>query len=185
MKNILIEAVSALVLLIPLFVFLRKRALYILFSLYLAAVYHIVGLPTVQFLTFDATLVLIPFLPMAEDLRNSVLNILLFIPLGFFLPLLWRKYRRMSETLLVGFCTTLAIELGQLLTYRATDINDIITNFAGCWLGYLLFRFVYLLSGKRLRPNGKQNDLWLTYLGVAVVMFFLQPPLASLLYKLT
>ena len=142
MLNILIEVFSALVFLLPLFLFLRKGFLHTLFALYLAAVYSLVGLPTIQFLTLDVTLVLIPLLPMVEDLRNSILNIALFVPLGFFLPLLWKKYRTMSETLLLGFCTTLAIELTQLLTYRVTNINDIITNFLGCWLGYISFRLL-------------------------------------------
>ena len=136
MTNILIEAVTSFILLVLAFALLNilrfrntRRALrYALFGFYLAAVYSIVGLPTVQFLTFDATLNLIPFIPMKEDLRNSVLNVILFVPLGFFLPYLWNRYRRMGETLLVGFCATLAIELGQLLTYRVTDINDILTK---------------------------------------------------------
>lgn len=193
MTNILIEAVTSFILLVLTFALLNilrfrntRRALrYALFGFYLAAVYSIVGLPTVQFLTFDATLNLIPFIPMKEDLRNSVLNVILFVPLGFFLPYLWNRYRRMGETLLVGFCATLTIELGQLLTYRVTDINDILTNFAGCIAGYLLFRIYFLFKGGRIHTTGKSADLW-TILGtVFTVMFFLQPIAASFLYKLT
>lgn len=193
MLNLLIEATAALILLVPAFLLLNSLCFrsntrtrrYLVFGLYLAAVYHIVGLPTVQFLTFDATVNLIPFLPMKEDLKNTVLNVILFIPLGCFLPFLWGRYRRMGEALLVGFCATLAIELGQLLTYRVTDINDIIANFTGCLTGYLLFRILFLFSGGKLRTAGKSRDFPLILCTVTGIMFFLQPLVASLFYKLT
>lgn len=193
MRSILIEATAALLPLLfafRLLDFLRFRNFrrtwrYALLGLYLAAVYSIVGLPTVQFLTFDATVNLIPFLPMKEDLRNSILNILLFVPLGFFLPYLWSRYRRMGETLLVGFCTTLTIELGQLLTFRITDINDILTNFTGCVVGYVLFRVYFLCKKGRVRTTGRSMDLGIILGTVFPVMFFLQPLVASFFYKLT
>lgn len=193
MLNLLIEATAALILIVPAFLLLNSLCFrssirtrrYLSFALYLAAVYHIVGLPTVQFLTFDVTLNLIPLLPMKEDLKNTILNVILFVPLGCFLPFLWGRYRRMGETLLVGFCTTLAIELGQLLTYRTTDINDIIANFTGCLAGFLLFRVAFLVSGGKLRTAGKNRDFPMILCTVIAVMFFLQPLVASLFYKLT
>lgn len=193
MLNILIETTSALILLVVAFFLMNvlcfhnsKRAWrYGVFSFYLAAVYHVVGLPTVLFVTFDATVNLIPFLHMHEDLKNTLLNVLLFVPLGFFLPALWSRYRRMSETLLLGFCATLTIELCQLLTYRVTDINDIITNFLGCVTGYVLFRIVFLLRGGKMPTTGKSRDIWLVFSVLFLVMFFLQPFAASFFYKLT
>ena len=193
MRNLLIEATAALILLVPIFLLLnvlllhnsRRTWRYALFALYLAAVYHVVGLPTVTFLTFDAAINLIPILPMKEDLKNTILNTILFIPLGFFLPYLWNRFRHISETLLLGFCATLTIELGQLLTYRVTDINDIITNFLGCLTGYVLFCFSFLLKGKKMPAAGRSIDLWLVLGTVFAVMFFLHPPVAALFYKLT
>lgn len=185
MTPMIIEAVSALIFLIPLLVFLRKNVFCFLFAVYLSAVYSLVGLPTVQFLVFDVSLNLIPILPMVEDLRNTFLNILLFVPLGLFLPLLWKKYRTLSQTLLLGFCATLGIELLQLLTWRITDINDIIANSLGCTLGYGLFRILDLISGRNIPSCGKKNTLQFILFSVTVIMFFLQPIAATLLYKLT
>jgi glycopeptide antibiotics resistance protein len=191
--DILIEAAAALLLIIPAFWILnilrfhssRRTWRYTLFALYLAAVYQIVGLPTVLFLTFDATVNLIPFLHWKEDLKNAILNVILFVPLGFFLPALWQRYRKLGETLLVGFCATLAIELGQLLTYRVTDINDILTNFLGSFAGYVLFRILFLFRGRKTGSAGKNTDLWIILGTVGMVMFFLQPLAASLFYMLT
>ena len=189
MQYLLIELVSSAVLLIPVFFLLdklrfhnrRKRLWYTMFALYLAAVYHLVGLPTVQFLTFDVNLNLIPFAGMAEDWKNTLLNVVLFVPLGLLLPLLWKKYHRVRSTLLFGLGMTTTIELLQLLTYRATDINDIIANLAGTFLGYAIFS----LFGDGA-PGGKRSkDLPIIFLAVAIVMFLLQPLVTSFIYKIT
>lgn len=154
----------------------RKTALCFIFSIYLSAIYILVGMPTVQFIRFDVNLNLIPFAGMIADLKNSMLNILLFVPLGFLLPLLWKKYRQMKNTLCFGLGTTVAIELLQLLTFRATDINDVITNFLGTVIGYLIFKAI----GKTFKPCEKDSDVyWLVFI-VAAIMFFIQPLVESL-----
>ena len=82
---------------------------------------------------------------MFSDCKNSLLNVLLFVPLGFFLPLFWKKFSAFGYTLLFGFCTSLLIELLQIFTFRATDVNDLMTNTVGTVLGYLLARIVLKL----------------------------------------
>lgn len=42
--------------------------------------------------TFDPRIVYIPFVDMIRGPVDTVLNIILFIPLGIFLPLLYKKY---------------------------------------------------------------------------------------------
>lgn len=188
----LVEAFSALLFLLPIFLLLnqfrfhdiRKTIWYILFAIYLAAVYHLVGLPTVLFMTFDVNLNLIPFDEFRKELVLSLLNIALFVPLGFFLPLLWKKYRRIGKTLVFGFGTSLTIELLQLLTYRATDVNDLVTNTLGTLLGFGLFQLAKPLICK-VEPESRTGDMWLIIGITAAVMFFLQPPVASLIYDLT
>lgn len=143
MLNMLIEILLSMLLLIPVFCVLnkcrfhdaKKTTLYFIFASYLSAVYLFVGMPTLQFMRFDLSLTLMPFLPMIDDYKNTVLNIILFIPLGILLPFLWKKYNTLKATLMVGFLMSLAIEILQILTYRATDINDIIANTFGTVLG--------------------------------------------------
>lgn len=193
MTNLLVEAFAAALVLLPTFLVLHKIRFhsirtsfhYVFFAFYLAAVYNIVGLPTVQFMVFDVNLNLIPLVGMAEDLSGTVLNVLLFVPLGFFLPLMWRKYRRMKTTLLFGMGMTAAIELLQLLAYRATDINDIITNFAGTVIGYMLFRLVMHILSQNILGDRNAKDLTIIFLSVAGTMFFIQPLIASGIYKIT
>lgn len=193
MINTLIEALSALLVLTPLFLILNrvrfhsgKRALlYFLFASYLAAVYHLTGLPTVLFLTFDVNLNLVPTALFTKELVLSLLNVAMFVPLGFFLPLLWKKYRRLKNTLLFGVGATVFIELAQLFTYRATDINDVITNTAGALLGYLLFLLAHKLRPVGIAPAKERGDLLLILAVAAAGMFFVQPLIATFLYGIT
>lgn len=193
MYYLFIEAFAAILVLTPLFLLLnrvrfhsgRRTALYFLFALYLAAVYHLTGLPTVLFITFDIHVNLIPRDLFSKELVLSLLNISMFVPLGFFLPLLWSKYRRFTKTLLFGLGSTVTIELAQLLTYRATDVNDVITNFLGAMAGYLLFRLIRKHLPENRKPETKTGNLWIILAVTAAGMFFVQPVVATFLYRIT
>ena len=74
----------------------------------------------------DSTINLIPF--SSEGFATYILNIIMFMPLGFLLPLIWRRYREMGRTVLTGFCMSLSIELSQLFCLRVTDIDDLTMN---------------------------------------------------------
>ena len=73
-------------------------------------------------------------------LYNVIGNILLFIPLGFGIPLLFNKKNKLSKIILYGFTASLTIEVLQLFTpYNFTDIDDIIFNTLGTILGFIIF----------------------------------------------
>lgn len=71
---------------------------------------------------------------------NIIGNILLFCPIGFFLPLLWNDFRKFSKTVIFGFLVSLIIECSQLFLIRTTDIDDLIFNTLGTMIGYLFFK---------------------------------------------
>ena len=193
MLNKVIEILLSAILLIPVFAVLHKSSFhsipktvrYFVFAVYLSAVYLFVGMPTLQFLRFEVSLTLVPFLPMITDLKNTLLNILLFVPLGILLPFLWKRYKTLKSTCLFGFCLSLSIEVLQIFTYRATDVNDIIANTLGTLLGYLLFRVISRLLPSVTGAAGRKNDVFVILFSVFGVMFFLQPYLAALYYKFT
>ena len=66
-------------------------------------------------------------------------NIVMFMPFGFFLPLLWKRWSTMKRTVFVGLCTSVCIEFIQYWIGGTTDIDDVITNVAGVFLGFLCF----------------------------------------------
>ncbi|UWG96357.1 VanZ family protein [Dehalobacter sp. DCM] len=65
-------------------------------------------------------------------------NILLFIPLGGLLVLLFNQCQKLHITLFVGAGLSLMIELLQLFGYRSSDIDDVILNTIGTICGYFL-----------------------------------------------
>ncbi|MPQ45222.1 VanZ family protein, partial [Clostridium tarantellae] len=118
-----------------------------LFIIYLfIALSEVVGFPSLYRLqknlnsgqaVFNPGINLIPFSDGLEI--SAILNIIFFMPFGFLLPTLWRKYRRLFPTILQGFILSFIIEMSQLFTHRATDITDLIMNTIGALLGWLLF----------------------------------------------
>ncbi len=65
-------------------------------------------------------------------------NILLFIPIGFLLPYLFNiKYKRV---MLYGIMFSFIVEIIQIWLPRVTDIDDIILNNIGVYIGILLYK---------------------------------------------
>ncbi len=65
-------------------------------------------------------------------------NIIMFMPIGFFPALLWRKWR-WWKSLLAGFCSSFTIEFIQFFIGRSTDIDDVILNTTGALAGFWVF----------------------------------------------
>jgi glycopeptide antibiotics resistance protein len=184
-----IETAAASAILIPIlflyqiFIFhnIKKTAAYIIFILYLTAMCFLVGFPSVTGIKIGWSYNFIPFYGMLNDITNSYLNVLLFIPLGIFVPCLWPEYRSMMKTVGLGLMTSLGIEILQIFTFRATDINDVITNVAGTMIGYLIGRLIIKRFPQLNWLGCKERELYLLYATVVVVMFFTQPFIQSVL----
>lgn len=193
MLSMLLEVVFSIIVLIPIYLILnkvkfhsmKKTIYYFVFATYLSAVYLFVGMPTLQFMRFELSITLIPFIPMLADLKNTILNIILFVPLGIMLPLLWKKYHSLKSTVVFSFLLSLSIELLQILTYRATDINDLIANTLGAILGYFIYSIVSRIIPTLNKIARKKNDIAIIIASVLFVNFFIQPYLATLYYKIT
>ena len=182
------DVVPAAVVLIPVFGVLygcasnfdlRKSVLYCLFCLYLSAVFSLVGIPNVTYCRPELNLNLVPFAGMIGDIKNSILNVILFVPLGLFLPLLWRKYRRLRPGAIFAFGLSLAIELMQILTFRATDVNDLITNTVGYLVGFLAVK--PLINKLSVEETGVKDVYPLCILTFGI-MFFVHPFLSPLIW---
>lgn len=80
---------------------------------------------------------------------NVLLNIALFVPLGFLLPLLAKPFRKWYAALGAGFGVSLLIELSQFFTGRGMcDVDDLFTNTLGAMLGWCAAMFVLALRQK-------------------------------------
>ena len=75
-------------------------------------------------------------------------NILLFIPYGFFLPLLWKRYRHPLRLSLMCLLLPISIEMCQLFIQRMTEVDDVLLNFAGGMIGGGLLALVHMVFPK-------------------------------------
>lgn len=75
-------------------------------------------------------------------------NIIMFMPFGFFTPLLWNK-KNLKDSLLAGFLASLTVEICQLpQAGRTSDVDDLILNTLGAFLGYLLYKLMLKILPK-------------------------------------
>jgi glycopeptide antibiotics resistance protein len=82
--------------------------------------------------------------------RNLILNILMFVPLGFFLPWLVPACRRLVPGYFIGFLLSLMIECGQLISgFGIFELDDILNNTMGYWLGYGIIMLFLPVGGKQ------------------------------------
>ncbi len=120
----------------------------------LAAVAYLTLMPSPDYKTYAVYLV--PFstilsyirhategtLPLRTILYNMAGNVLLLLPTGLLLPVIWPAFRKFCKCLLVCVLISVGIEVIQfLLTVtglisRTTDIDDVILNTLGAAVGY-------------------------------------------------
>ena len=182
--------VSLPLVLLYIFIFDRERAKrrwgwMALLILYLNAMYIVVGVPGVQYIVWDPTINLIPFQDFStSNILGMVLNAVMFAPLGFLLPLFFERYRHWGRTLAAGFLTSLAVELIQLLTFRATDADDLIMNTLGTLVGFLLAKLIF--RHRTAVYRGKKDWLELVIINgiVLLVIVFIRYPLMEAMLKL-
>lgn len=80
---------------------------------------------------------------------NIIANIILFIPYGFLLPFTYKKCNNFVKCLGVVFFSVLIIELFQLVTLLGSfDIDDIILNLCGSFIGYIIYILYKVVSSK-------------------------------------
>ena len=160
-SDILIRSISGYVFIVPViilyFLYLKKSGrkqsfLHItsvfVFCYYLFGILTVTGIGYTSTISFRPQISIIPFCGMISGPIETILNLVLFVPMGFFLPFLYKKYHHIKTVVLTGLLFSLSVEIVQMFDWGATDINDLIINTAGTCLGYWIY---YLLS--KILPN--------------------------------
>jgi glycopeptide antibiotics resistance protein len=79
-------------------------------------------------------------------------NAVMLLPLGIYIPLLFRRADKFFKVFFICLLVSISIELMQLITsYRSTDIDDVILNTTGAVAGFIFYRIVL-----RAYPRQKQ-----------------------------
>jgi len=151
---------------------LTYRAELILFVFYIYVIsvmaLTIIPLPFTRFQLSTGDVNLIPVLNTVKDLRvtlahhreisehtwqNLIGNIIMFIPLGIFLPILSYRYRTLINVIIIAFICSASIETIQFIervfdVYRYVDIDDVILNTTGAILGFVIIHSLLLKKDK-------------------------------------
>lgn len=83
-----------------------------------------------------------------------VYNIIMTIPFGIFLPLLYKPFRSFRRVAFAGFLYSLIIEISQFISGRGLfELDDLFNNTIGAMLGYWLYILfnkvmIYILKDK-------------------------------------
>ncbi|WP_407270739.1 VanZ family protein [Radiobacillus sp. PE A8.2] len=78
---------------------------------------------------------------------NTIGNVLMFIPLGFLLPLTSNNFKRFTQTIVTSVILSFSIEFTQYLAKLGVfNIDKIILNFIGCSIGFYAFKLTCKLT---------------------------------------
>lgn len=137
----------------------KNRQKLILYKELLGLSFVIYALCLFQVVTFqdNVTWATNNFIPFREMLRynigshlfvkNVLGNMLMFLPYGFFVSF-YLKNKKPWLTLLLTVIASFSIELVQMVIGRVFDIDDILLNLLGGYLGYLVYYWLSKLYDK-------------------------------------
>ena len=81
---------------------------------------------------------------------NLVGNVIMFVPLGFFVPILWKRTGQFGWHLFAMTAIILSVELTQLFTLLGTcDVDDLLLNLVGTTLGFGLWKLGLWIENKK------------------------------------
>ena len=97
---------------------------------------------------------LVPIVHLFEEydgwLINIIGNVTMFIPVGLVWPVCFKKLDTLRKTVLWGAAFPLFIEITQLPFYsRCSDVDDLILNTTGIFLGALIYFGIKQLNKKK------------------------------------
>ena len=80
---------------------------------------------------------------------NLAGNVVLFLPPGWLLPHIWKRYQNFFRFFFTCLGAILAIEVTQLLTLLGSfDVDDVILNMTALVIGYLAYILTHLKKKK-------------------------------------
>lgn len=157
----------------------RGRFLKLLvFAVYIAGVFYFTGAGTLKNIRQYGTgpeitrFSIVPFSASSFDVTAYLLNVVLLLPLGFLLPLIWPEYNRFLRVVAYGAAVSLLIELSQLLNIRSTDVDDLLLNTFGAAAGFLLFRLFARASKRKTAAKNACGYEAVLYLAAMYAGYF-------------
>jgi len=108
----------------------------------------------------------------AKSVLNIVLNILLFVPIGFLFSSSFKNRNRSWLVLPIGLIFIIIIESIQLyFSVGVMDIDDIINNFLGVIIGHASYKLLYIYKFRMEIKMNKQAVLYGILLALPMLIF--------------
>lgn len=139
-----------------------------IFCYYLFGILTVTGIGFTKSMIFSPNLSLTPFIGMITGPIDTMLNVILFVPMGLFLPLLYKKYNSIKAVALTGFMFSLSVEIVQMFGWGSSDVNDLITNTIGTCLGYFISKVLLKVLPNKLKSQLVAKD----NIEIAELLFF-------------
>jgi glycopeptide antibiotics resistance protein len=114
--------------------------------LYAVGVIAVTVFPIMVRSTYDPWWSVIRWVPFEVPVLSFILNVVMFVPFGVLVPLLWPPAGSVRRLAAWALCASAGIELTQFVLWltlgsrRTVDVNDLIANTAGALLGLLVLR---------------------------------------------
>lgn len=151
-------------------VVIYKEVLALVFIIYILCLYHVLTYQNTGYAGVNFT----PFKEMfrytfgsQKFMKNIVGNIVLFIPFGFFTSY-YLNHKKAIVPTFITLVVSLCAEGIQYHIGRIFDVDDIILNVLGGFLGYLLFVALSAIRGKL--PRFMKSDAFLNFIVILIVI---------------
>ncbi len=100
-------------------------------------------------------------------IKNVLGNIIMFLPFGFFASY-YLKSDNYKEATIMALITSITIECVQMMIGRVFDVDDIILNTLGGFIGFYFYYICHIISEKI--PNIFRNELFLDFLAILFLL---------------
>ena len=110
-----------------------------------------------------------------QNWLNVLLNVAMFVPLGFLLPCIVNWFKKWYIMLITGFGISLCIEIIQYFTGRGLfDVDDLFTNTVGAMLGYCTIQFFVFWTKKGSRKKCVPYAIYPVVFAIALLGIFVK-----------
>lgn len=115
---------------------------------------------------------LIPFKanPIVSGMKETLINLLLFIPLGMHLKFIFKSNKFLNVVIII-FLSLSFESLQYILHIGVSDITDIIMNTLGGIIGMILISILFNLFSRKLNSNILNKLLELLLIAIPILMF--------------
>jgi len=152
---------------------LHKEIIYLGFLIYMMMLFRIVTFQDVNFSAFNLT----PFKEMFRYqigsklfFKNVIGNMLMFIPYGFFISYIL-KVKKPLWPFILSLIASFTIEITQYRIGRVFDIDDILLNIMGGFVGFLFY--LLILKIKSMLPYSLQKPFVYNIIVLLIVILIL------------